>query len=56
MSDGLHLFSVKTLFADQRQGTLDAMLHGSLWDPEDDVKENVGGYVAEVGTRWRERT
>ena len=56
MSDGLHLFSVKTLFADQRQGTLDAMLHGSLWDPEDDVKENVGGYVAEVSTRWRYRT
>lgn len=24
------------------------MLHGSLWDPEDDVKENVGAYVDEV--------
>jgi len=30
------------------QGTLDAMLHGSLWDPEDDVKENVGAYINEV--------
>lgn len=30
------------------QGTLDAMLHGSLWDPEDDVKENAGAYVDEV--------
>jgi hypothetical protein len=28
---------------------MDAMLHGSLWDPEDDVKENVGLYVNEVG-------
>lgn len=26
------------------------MLHGSLWDPEDDVKENVGAYVGEVCT------
>ena len=24
------------------------MLHGSLWDPEDDVKVNVGGYVDEA--------
>lgn len=24
------------------------MLHGSLWDPEDDVKENVGAYINEV--------
>ena len=24
------------------------MLHGSLWDPEDDVKANVGAYVDEV--------
>lgn len=32
------------------QGTLDAMLHGSLWDPEDDVKENAGAYVDEVCT------
>lgn len=29
---------------------LDALLHGSLWDPSDDVKENVGKYVNEV---WR---
>jgi len=30
------------------KGTLDAFLHGSLWDPPDDVKENVGKYVDEV--------
>jgi EEF1A lysine methyltransferase 4 len=30
------------------KGTLDAMLHGSLWDPEDDVKANVRAYVDEV--------
>ncbi len=31
------------------KGTLDAMLHGSLWDPEPDVKQNVTAYVNEVG-------
>lgn len=31
------------------KGTLDAMLHGSLWDPEDDVKANAQAYVDEVG-------
>ena len=30
------------------KGTLDAMLHGSLWDPPDDVQQNVGKYVDEV--------
>lgn len=30
------------------KGTLDAMIHGSLWDPPDDVRENVGKYVEEV--------
>lgn len=30
------------------KGTLDAMLHGSLWDPPDDVRESVGRYVDEV--------
>lgn len=30
------------------KGTLDAMLHGSLWDPEDDVKANSRAYVDEV--------
>ena len=40
------------------KGTLDAMLHGSLWDPEDDVKANAQAYVDEVarvlkpGGRW----
>jgi EEF1A lysine methyltransferase 4 len=28
------------------------MLHGSLWDPEDDVKANVGAYVDEVSRLW----
>ena len=30
------------------KGTLDAMLHGSLWEPEDDVKANSKAYVDEV--------
>jgi len=30
------------------KATLDAMLYGSLWDPEEEVKENVGRYVNEV--------
>lgn len=30
------------------KGTLDAMIHGSLWDPPEDVRENVGKYVEEV--------
>jgi hypothetical protein len=32
------------------KGTLDAFIHGSLWDPPDDVRENVGKYVDEVCT------
>ncbi len=30
------------------KGTLDAFIHGSLWDPPEDVRENVGAYVDEV--------
>ena len=30
------------------KGTLDAMIHGSLWDPPEDVRRNVGMYVDEV--------
>ena len=30
------------------KATLDAFIHGSLWDPPDDVRENVGRYVNEV--------
>lgn len=30
------------------KGTLDAFLHGSLWDPPEDVRESVGKYVDEV--------
>lgn len=30
------------------KATLDAMLYGSLWDPPDEVQENVGKYVDEV--------
>lgn len=31
--------------------TLDAMLYGSLWDPSDEVRKNVGDYVDEVSGR-----
>jgi hypothetical protein len=31
------------------KGTLDDFIHGSLWDPPEDVRENVGRYVDEVG-------
>ena len=30
------------------KSTLDAMLHGSLWDPPADVRRNVAEYVDEV--------
>ena len=30
------------------KGTLDAMIHGSPWDPPDDVRENSGLYMKEV--------
>lgn len=30
------------------KGTLDAMIHGSPWDPPEDVKENSGRYMKEV--------
>jgi EEF1A lysine methyltransferase 4 len=30
------------------KGTLDAMIHGSPWDPPDDVRNNTGRYVREV--------
>lgn len=30
------------------KGTLDAMIHGSLWAPPEDVRENVGRYADEV--------
>lgn len=33
------------------KGTLDAMIHGSVWDPPDDVRSNVGQYVDEVETK-----
>lgn len=33
------------------KATLDAMLYGSLWDPEDEVKQNVKLYVDEVDIR-----
>lgn len=32
------------------KATLDAMLYGSLWDPEDSVKQNVKAYVDEVSS------
>lgn len=30
------------------KGTMDAMIHGSLWDPPEDVRQNLGQYVDEV--------
>jgi hypothetical protein len=30
------------------KGALDAMIHGSLWDPPEEVRSNVGKYVDEV--------
>jgi EEF1A lysine methyltransferase 4 len=30
------------------KGTLDAMIHGSPWDPPDDVKDNTSRYMKEV--------
>lgn len=30
------------------KGTLDAMIHGSPWNPPDDVKDNTGKYIREV--------
>jgi len=38
------------------KGTLDAMIHGSMWDPPDDVKDNVGRYVNEVDASLRDET
>jgi EEF1A lysine methyltransferase 4 len=32
------------------KGTLDAMIHGSLWDPPADVRGNVDRYADEVRT------
>jgi len=34
------------------KATPEAMIHGSLWDPLDDVRENVGKYVDEVDFRF----
>lgn len=30
------------------KGTLDAMIHGSPWNPPQEVKENTGSYLREV--------
>ncbi len=30
------------------KGTLDVMMHGSVWDPPPDVLSNVGKYVDQV--------
>jgi EEF1A lysine methyltransferase 4 len=30
------------------KGTLDAMIHGSPWDPPNEVRENTGSYIREV--------
>jgi len=47
--DVRHLdFEASTFVVAIDKGTLDAMLHGSLWDPPTDVRKNVAEYVNEV--------
>jgi len=36
---------------ERRQGTLDAMISGSLWDPPEEVRRNTKAYIDEVGPR-----
>jgi hypothetical protein len=31
------------------KGTLDAMIYGSPWSPPEEVMENTGRYISEVG-------
>jgi len=33
------------------KGTLDAMIHGSIWDPPEDVRRDTGRYIDEVSER-----
>ena len=33
------------------KGTLDAMIHGSPWDPPDEVLDNTGRYIREVHSK-----
>lgn len=33
------------------KGTLDAMIHGSPWDPPEEVLDNTSRYIREVGRR-----
>ena len=35
------------------KGTLDAMIHGSPWNPPDDVRSNIRAYVDEVSRSRR---
>ena len=35
------------------KGTMDAMIHGSPWDPPDEVKDNTSRYLKEVGCYTR---
>ncbi len=35
------------------KGTLDAMIHGSPWDPPDEVRDNTGRYIREVRSMLR---
>ncbi|KAF1986562.1 S-adenosyl-L-methionine-dependent methyltransferase [Aulographum hederae CBS 113979] len=51
-------FSSETFDVAIDKATLDAMLYGSLWDPDEEVRNNVKAYVDEVariltpGGRW----
>lgn len=47
--DARHMsFPDKSIEVAIDKSTLDAMIHGSQWDPPADVRENVGKYVDEV--------
>lgn len=43
--DRIKAFAILLMLA---KGTLDAMFHGSMWDPPGDVRKNISEYKAEV--------
>ncbi|KAL8999119.1 MAG: hypothetical protein Q9169_002007 [Polycauliona sp. 2 TL-2023] len=44
----MHLIPSESVDVAFDKGTLDAMIHGSPWDPPDDVLDDTGRYVREV--------
>jgi len=43
-----HLKGVMANEGERSQGTLDAMISGSLWDPPEEVRRNTKAYIDEV--------